>query len=110
MLDRTVVNWMIVFNEVKRFRLCSLRAFSTRLLQQQFNEEHYVGFALKGRLTKQKNDTYIPECKCERLSVCRVAEAHHHERTPAEHNGLQELEERKRGNRAKPLRVSPLLF
>ena len=52
MLDRTVVNWMIVFNEVKRFRLCSLRAFSTRLLQQQFNEEHYVGFALKGRLTK----------------------------------------------------------
>lgn len=63
MLDRTVVNWMIVFNEVKRFRLCSLRAFATRRLQQQFYEQEYVGFTLKGRLTKQKNDTYVPDCK-----------------------------------------------
>ena len=62
-LDTTVINWMIVFNEVKKYRLCSLRAFSTHIMQKQYNDEDNVGVSLKGRLTKQKTDTFVSDCK-----------------------------------------------
>ena len=52
-----------MFNEVKKFRLCSLRAFSSHRLLQQFNDLDHLAIQLKTRLTKLKNDTFVSDCE-----------------------------------------------